>query len=131
MPPTKRGVYHNLKESKYVVSNEDITFFFSSEHTLNNFINRHKINRQLSRQKIEKVFETSLNLDVLSDIETYKDAEKRGFYVWLKGVSITWEELNQYALRKMSDDVSPVWCRIERPNISQRFRSEKEWLISE
>src|SRR6185312_16335331 len=122
MPPTKRGIYHNLKESKYVVSNNDITFFFSSEHTLNKFMNRYEKYRVYSRQKIEKVMETNLNLDMLADIESYKDIEKRGFYVWLKGVSITETELDLYALRTMSDETSPVWRRTERPKIGQRFR---------
>lgn len=64
---------------------------------------------------------TPFNLHIVSDIEFYKRCEKRGFYVWLKGVSISEEELYKYALRMMLEKVSPVWERIERPNVKQRW----------
>lgn len=122
MPPTLRGVYHNLKESKYVVSNEDITFFFSSEHTLNKFMNGYENNRKVFYNKNTHLSDKPLNFDILPDIELYKRVEKRGFYVWLKGVSLSWEELNQYALRKMTEKNSPEWIRTERPSTVERFR---------
>lgn len=123
MPPTLRGVYHNLKESKYVVSNEDITFFFSSEHTLNKFMNGYENKRKFFTEKWLVIGQdTPLNMDTMSDIQWYKNCEKRGFYVWLKGVSITWEELNQYALRRMTEKNSPEWVRTERPRTVERFR---------
>lgn len=119
MPITKRGVYHNLKESKYVVSNADITFFFSSEHTLNKFMDGYQNNRDYKNKKFKEI-ETVLNHDVMFDILFYTHVEKRGFYVWLKGVSITFKELNHYALRMMIEE-SPVWERIERPKVGVRF----------
>ncbi len=122
MPITKRGVYHNLKESKYVVSNADITFFFSSEYTLNKFMDRYKKDRDYFKHNIMKITDTNLNFDMLSDIETYRKTEKRGFYVWLKGVSITLEGLEQYALRKMTEEKSPEWKRIEKPRLGERFK---------
>ena len=65
--------------------------------------------------------DTELNFDVLADIFTYKETEKRGFYVWLKGVSIDWVQLNHYCLRKMLEKESPVWEQIERPKVGVRF----------
>jgi hypothetical protein len=121
MPITKRGVYHNLKESKYVVSNKDITFFFSSEHTLNKFMSGYQNNRDYMNEKIFKSLDTVLNHDIMFDVSFYTHVEKRGFYVWLKGVSINFKELNHYALRIMLEKESPVWERTERPKVSERF----------
>jgi len=120
LPITKRGVYHNLKESKYVVSNTDITFFFSSEHTLNKFMNGYEKQRENDRFYGE-LNGTPFNLHILSDIEFYKRCEKRGFYVWLKGFSINNDELYQYALRKMLDAESPKWIRVERLKVGERI----------
>lgn len=121
MPITRRGVYHNLKESKYTVSNSDIVFFFSSEHTLNKFMDGYRKQRE-NDNFYGELNGTPLNMDIVSDIEFYKKCEKRGFYVWLKGVSISYEELYQYALRLMSLKNSPEWKRIDRPKTVERFR---------
>jgi hypothetical protein len=121
MPVTRRGVYHNLKESKYAVSNGDVAFFFSSEHTLNKFMDGYQLNRDYKNEKLNKSLDTILNHDVVFDILFYTHVEKRGFYAWLKGVSITFEELNRYAVRMMLEKESPVWERIERPKVGVRF----------
>jgi hypothetical protein len=122
MPITKRGVYHNLKESKYVVSNSDITFFFSSEHTLNKFMNGYHKFREKRRQQTFDILATPINFDTVADIEFYKKTEKRGFYVWLQGVSMTTEDLYQYAIRMMTEKKSPEWLRIERKSPGERFK---------
>lgn len=115
MPVTQRGVYHNLKESKYTISNSEVVFFFSSEFTLNKFMKRHKKHRE----KFDGL--TKFNLDVHADIECYINVEKRGFYVWLHGVEISKEELFQYSLRHMVSDNTPEWVKIERPKLNERF----------
>jgi hypothetical protein len=46
MPATKRGVYHNLRESEYAVSNTEIAFFFSSEFVMNKYLSGYKDNRE-------------------------------------------------------------------------------------
>jgi YHS domain-containing protein len=122
MPITKRGVYHNLKESKYVVSNSDITFFFSSEHTLNKFMSGYQKYRDIFRQKTSIMNETNFNLDTTADIEFYRRTEKRGFYVWLKGVSMSTEDLYLYSIRMMTEKKSPEWLRIERKSPGERFK---------
>jgi hypothetical protein len=45
MPATKRGVYHNLRESKYAVSNTEIAFFFSSEFVMTKYLIGYQDNR--------------------------------------------------------------------------------------
>jgi hypothetical protein len=122
MPATLRGVYHNLKESKYVVSNGDITFFFSSEYTLTKFMKGYQKHRDKRRQQTSDILDTYINFDTTADIEFYKKAEKRGFYVWLKGVSMTIEDLYKYSIRKMTEETSPEWCRIERKSPDERFK---------
>jgi len=87
-------------------------------------MNRYEENRVVLTQRVKRLFGTSLNLDMLADIECYKECEKRGFYVWLKGIEIQVFELEQYARRIMVEKESPVWVRIERPKLGQRFRGE-------
>jgi YHS domain-containing protein len=122
MPVTRRGVYHNLKESKYTISNSEVVFFFSSEHTLNKFMDGYQNYRNIYRQKLERLDASIINLDTTADITFYKQTEKRGFYVWLKGVSMTPEDMYSYAIRKMTEKNSPVWERIEKPRTAERFK---------
>jgi hypothetical protein len=123
MPATLKGIYHNLKESEYVVSNSEITFFFSSELYLTKFMNGYKDNRKKLMERTKK--ETShvnLNLNTLSDITLYKTIEKRGFLARLKGVDLNWHDLEKYALRKMTEENTSDWLRIPKPKLSERFK---------
>jgi hypothetical protein len=123
MPATLKGIYHNLKESEYVVSNSEITFFFSSELYLTKFMNGYKDNRKKLMERTKK--ETShvnLNLNTLSDITLYKTIEKRGFLARLKGVDLNWRDLEKYALRKMTEENTSDWSRIPKPKLSERFK---------
>lgn len=121
MPATSRGVYHNLKESKHTISNSEVVFFFSSEFTLNKFMRRYHKDRKMFAKNVMKITDTSLNFDMLSDIDTYRKCEKRGFYAWVNGLSVTLEFLELYALRKMSEEESLEWKQIERPKLNERF----------
>jgi uncharacterized FlgJ-related protein len=53
MTATRRGVYHNLKESKYAVSNTEIAFFFSSEFVMNKFLNGYSEHREKYKKRIK------------------------------------------------------------------------------
>ena len=108
MPVTKRGIYHNLKESKYTISNDEVVFFFSSMFYLNKFMECYKENR-LKQKYVRLEKETLLNLSMLTDIMLYKEIETRGFRVKIKNVEVDWNELNKYALRKMSDNTACEW----------------------
>lgn len=119
MPATKKGIYHNLKESKYTVSNSEIVFFFSSEFYLNNFLDRYENNRIVFVDKLKRITdENPLNMNVLADIALYKKIEKRGFRSLLKGVEINHDDLYNYALRKMTTLETPEWKRINSPKIN-------------
>jgi hypothetical protein len=123
MPATLKGIYHNLKESEYVVSNSEITFFFSSELYLTKFMNGYKDNRKKLMERTKKeTTHVNLNLNTLSDITLYKTIEKRGFLARLKGVDLNWQDLEKYALRKMTEENTSDWLRIPKPKLSERFK---------
>ena len=107
MPATKSGIYHNLRESKYTISNTEVVFFFSSEVYLRKFLDRYVENRT----KYKKKMGTELNFDTLADIELYNQIETRGFFVRLKRAMITKDDLYKYAVRRMSDKESLEWER--------------------
>lgn len=110
MPITKRGIYHNLKESKYTVSNDEIVFFFSSDKYRKKYMDGYKENRETFVNKLDRFTEKlPLNMEILADIEFYKKCEKRGFRVWLKGFDISYKDLYQYALREMMNSNSKDW----------------------
>jgi hypothetical protein len=126
MPATARGVYHNLKESEYVVSNKEITFSFSSELYLNKFMSGHKEYRKTFVKNLKADInrnQLQLNLETLADIIYYKTVEKRGFLARLKGVDMDWQDLQKYALRKMIEKNTQDWLRIPKPKLGERFKT--------
>jgi hypothetical protein len=123
MPATLRGIYHNLSESTYCVSNGEIIMFFSSSLYQSKYLERYKIERERFKEKVNSSLEDEiLNMETLSDINFYKRVEKRGFYIWLKGVEISWHEIHKYALRKMIGKNTPDWSEIQRPKLKERLK---------
>lgn len=115
MPATRWGIYHNLRESKYVISNSEVTFYFSSEFYLTKFMDSYQEHREQFNKVIEKsIVSNPLNMDTLADVSLYKQIEKRGYFVRLKGAKITWDDLYHYALRKMTEKESPTWEKIQK-----------------
>ena len=83
MPKTAKGIYHDLRESKYSISIDDIEYFFSSK------LYRDKFERELqrNRDKYDWFFngkKLDLNFNTLADISLYVIVEKRGFRVKVK-----------------------------------------------
>ena len=123
MPATLRGIYHNLKESKYTVSNSEIVFFFSSKLYMGKFLKDYKKHREQFLNQMDKLTgDIPLNMITLADITFYIDTEKRGFHAWLKGVSITCEDLHLYALRKMTLRNTSDWYEIQKPKLEERIK---------
>lgn len=113
MPVTKKGIYHNLRESKYTVSNSEIVFYFSSEFYLNNFLDGYHDNREKYKKRLGNLLvDSPLNLNVVADICFYQTIEKRGFFVRLLKAKITKDDLYKYALRKMNDKNTLEWGRV-------------------
>lgn len=123
MPPTKKGIYHNLRESKYAVTNDDVVLFFSSLLYRQKFIDGYIENRKIFTDKMSKAaVETPLNMETLADITFYRSIEKRGYFALLKGVEISWEELHRYVLRKMTEKNTPNWCVTQKPRLEERLK---------
>jgi hypothetical protein len=113
MPATKRGIYHNLRESKYVVSNGEITFYFSSELYLTKFLDAYQENRKTFDKKMNSMLqETPFNMDTVADVCLYQQIEKRGFFARLMKAKITQKDLYHYAMRNMMAPTSLEWRRI-------------------
>lgn len=127
MPVTLRGVYHNLKESKYTISNTEVVFFFSSQSYLDKFMRDYQSHRIEFNRKLDKAIdETPLNMNMLADIKLYDVIEKRGFRAWLKGVDMQCNDLYRYALRKMTEVETPEWEIIQTPHLSNRMKIMKQ-----
>jgi hypothetical protein len=113
MPATKRGIFHNLRESKYVVSNGEITFYFSSEFYLMKFLEEYQDNRLKFKKKMNQLLENNpFNMDSAADIQLYERIEKRGFFAKILRAKMTKENLYHYALRKMTEHHSGEWVRV-------------------
>jgi len=125
MPKTKRGIYHNLKESRYTVSNGETVFFFSSEMYMNNFLECYKDHREKFLLKVEV---SELNMETLADIKLYERVEKRGFRACLKAIDISSKELHKYALRKMMEKATTDWIKVGRPKITERLKEIGEHI---
>jgi hypothetical protein len=115
MPATKRGVYHNLRESKYAVSNTEIAFFFSSEFVMTKYLTGYQDNREKYKKRMGSLLkDTPYNLDLVADICFYQEVEKRGFYSKFKNVILKKNDLYNYALRKMSDENTLEWVQVNK-----------------
>ena len=109
MPITKRGIYHNLKESKYTISNGEVVFFFSSTVYLNKFMEKYQRNREIYQSKLKKDHTIDLNFDFLYDLVLYKEIEKRGFRAKLSNVDLSYQDMEMYVLRQSTRKDSPKW----------------------
>lgn len=117
MPATRKGVYHNLKESEYAISNNEIAIFFSSQVNREKFLNRYFENRIEYKEKESKRKNpqlTTLNYTILADLQLYKDVEKRGFRIWLSGKTLTDKEVDTYSLRKMLTPYDYKWIKLDK-----------------
>lgn len=126
MVMTKRGIYHNLNESEYAISNSEVALFFSSRFYLNKFLDEYKNYRNEFKIRLKRSMNIDkMNVDLMADIHLYKQIEKRGFRAVLiqdvaKNVVIlndslkekgelTWQELRLYALQRMIVQNTKDW----------------------
>jgi len=112
LPKTKRGIYHNLRESTYTVSNSEIVFFFSSMVYLHKFLEGYKENRDLVQKRFGSLSDgIFINTDLLADVHYYEQIEKRGCYAKRKGSAVSCPELYQYALQNLTNKNTNDWQR--------------------
>lgn len=98
MPATKRGVYHDLSESEYFTSIDGVKYFFSSKFLQQKFIDKLRANRA-DCDLVYRKMELHYNLNDYSDLLLYKDVERRGFRVYMKGREWTWQEISARVLQ--------------------------------
>ncbi|ARQ95228.1 late transcriptional activator [Bacillus phage BeachBum] len=123
MPVTIRGIYHNLKESEYTASNGEVVFFFSSKLYRDKFLNKYKEQRTITSKRMNKITKADeYNTDMLSDFLLYRDIETRGFYAWVKGVTIEWQSMYLYALARMTEKNTQDWFEMQKPKLEERKR---------
>lgn len=125
MPATTKGIFHNLRESEYTVSNSEIVLFFSSRLYQRKFMENYKKHRThfyLKFHKLTKEQDHPLNMDALADITLYLDIEKRGFYVWLNGLSLSKNDVYKYVNRRMAESQTLDWEKVNRPSIQERLK---------
>jgi sarcosine oxidase delta subunit len=110
---TERGIYHNLQDSSYIISNGDVSLYFSSKIYMLKFLHSYKKNRKENERRVGRFAEDSnLQFDTWFDVLLYRSIEKRGYYVtvWHKKSScVEWGELEKYALSKVN--VEREWVR--------------------
>ena len=124
MPSTIRGIYHNLKESEYTASDSEVVFFFSSKLYRDKFLEEYENHREAFLTKMHRLTgEIPLNMTTLADITLYRRIEKRGFRALMRGVDITWQDLNVYALRKMMLVNTNDWQVIQKPKLTERLKT--------
>lgn len=87
---TARGVYHDLKESEYIVTVDGIKFYFSSELYRQKFLKKSWDEKERFNESLNRVYKNQFDLsgDVLAWIRLYNRIEKRGFYIVVDGVEI-------------------------------------------
>ena len=111
---TERGIYNNLTDSSYIVSNGDVSLYFSSKIYMLKFLNRYKMNRKENEKRVQRFAgNTKFNFSVWFDIHLYQEIEKRGYHatVWHKDGCIPKEELEKYAISKATKCEVKEWVR--------------------
>lgn len=116
MPATKRGIYHNLKETRYMTSNSEVVYFFSSKLYRDKFLNLYKDHRNYFFEKMAKIVgKAPYNMSMLADVDCYLSIEKRGFLVKIRDNWIEDKEvLYLHALRCMHKKHSLDWEKVKR-----------------
>lgn len=91
--PTKNGIYYNLHESKYSITLLGIEYFFSSKFYSNKFKKNYVSNRAtICGDMSSPVYN---EIKKLCDCALYRSIEKRGWYVKLNGVGMSWLEIQK------------------------------------
>lgn len=86
---TRYGIAYNLPDSPYRYNVEygshSITFVFSSQLYMRNFIKKLQSNRKTINLSLSNRFGFSIENNVLCDMKLYCSIEKRGFLIYQNG----------------------------------------------
>lgn len=110
---TRSGVFNDIADSDFIITDDELTFFFTSESNLDRFIESYKDNRYINKERVNRGLQgIELNHDLMFDLNLYKAIEKRGFYVWLNNEVLSEEELLSIAITKLKDSGSKEYRKI-------------------
>lgn len=100
-----KGVYYDIKDSDYMVSNGQLIFFFSSESNMQKFFKKQNEDKTVKINHLLKSFkQISPSFDLLLDIEFYKTHEKKGFYVLNKNKEVSEKDLLKLAAESVAKE---------------------------
>lgn len=87
---TARGVYHDLTESEYFYTVDDMIFIFSSLFYRDKFANIYEEEIERFNQALNNVYKDKFSIygDKLALIRLYAMIEKRGFYLIIGGFEV-------------------------------------------
>lgn len=106
MPKTRRGIYHDLRESTYTAFNNGAVFFFSSKLYREKFLNQYKNYRDRHIRTIQEILPEMGRyyrdrLYLYYDIQLYDEIEKRGFRCLYEGTEFSCREnFQKFALQR-------------------------------
>lgn len=88
---TKRGISTDLKTSPYTFTFDDMLFHFSSRFYLNKFAKLAKNEIDRFNIKTNSIYKDKFHLEMqnLALIRLYAIIEKRGFFIKIRGDSVT------------------------------------------
>jgi hypothetical protein len=113
---TVRGVYLNLEDSTYIVTNGELNLFFSSTSRLGKFLIGYVENRKKTEKKMKGIIgETTYPYEYVSDIEFYNQCENKGTFVLLNGKQISLEEMESYILHLVAERKELIYEVVSNP----------------
>jgi hypothetical protein len=94
MPRNSRGVFYNILESDYPFTVGELKFYFSSPMNREKFMKRYQDELVRFNESAMNIYKGFFNLDFweLALVRLYTLIEKRGFYVVVRGETVTCRE---------------------------------------
>jgi hypothetical protein len=102
---TRNGIFNNIMESDYEYSVGPLTFYFSSPTYRQKFMDRWYDEMLRFNDAATRIYKELYNLDFieLALIRLYMKIEKRGFYIKVRGETVTWPENLTFRLVTSAD----------------------------
>lgn len=99
---SKRGVFNNIEDSDYIITDGELILYFTSEHNMNSFINSYKENRETYNEKYNRFIKgVDLIPTIQIDVELYKNSEFKGFHICLGVTKLDEKDIRDISLRRM------------------------------
>lgn len=104
---TKSGIERDLKITPYYLklnypNGNEITYYFSSQLSLDRFDSNLGINRKTLRESLLNRFRIKFKLaDDFCDLQLYRRIESRGFRIVINGSEVEWLGRLEYSGQKL------------------------------